>query len=161
MKRKHGALSGGTGSTAEAELMLQVILTAGRGAELTVRLCVGEAVRVSQRCHGFHGEARQVVIVPVVKISLVGVSFDCRHKAGRVMHRHFYGIRHTPRYGSTYLGQCEWCSAKGSLSCPGSCPGVGRSHAVLDPSGSVNLGVKCVDVRYFFTSDIRTICCLL
>lgn len=120
--------------------MIKIILTVGWGAQLTIRLGVGEAVSVSQRFHGFHGETRQVVIVPVVKISLVGIYFSCRHNAQWVIQRHFYGIRYGARYDSTHLGQFEWCSAKGSLSCPESCPGVGRSHAVLDPSGCVNLG---------------------
>lgn len=87
----------------------------------------------------FHGETRQVVIVPVVKISLVGISFSCRYEAVWVKQSHFYGIEYRSRYDFTYLGQFEWCSAKGSLSCPESCPGVGRSHVILDLSGSVNL----------------------
>lgn len=65
----------------EAELTLELALTVGRGAQLTIGLGVGEAVRVSQRCHGLHGETGQVVIVPVVKVPLVGISFSCRHKA--------------------------------------------------------------------------------
>lgn len=64
-----------------SELTTEVVRTVGGGAQSAVRLRVGEAVVVSQRCHGSHGQTGQVVIVPVVQVPLVGISFDCVHKA--------------------------------------------------------------------------------